>query len=65
MRRTFNDLARSAGVEALVTKSISGHQTDNRVELYSSLAPEEQRSSIAKLIRSLKPLAPSLAAEGP
>lgn len=51
MRRAFNDLARSAGVEALVTKSISGHQTDNMVELYSSVAPEEQRSSIAKVIR--------------
>ena len=51
MRRTFNDLARAAGVEALVTKSISGHQTDNMVELYSSVAPEEQRSSIAKVIR--------------
>jgi hypothetical protein len=28
MRRTFNDLARAAKVESLVTKSISGRLTD-------------------------------------
>jgi hypothetical protein len=28
MRRSFNDLMRLATLEAIVTKSISGHQTD-------------------------------------
>jgi hypothetical protein len=32
MRRTFNDLARVANVETLVTKSISGHLTDRMRE---------------------------------
>ena len=37
MRRTFNDLARVANVEALVTKSISGHLTDRMREHYSTV----------------------------
>jgi hypothetical protein len=45
MRRTFNDLMRVAKVEALVTKSISGHQTDRMREPYSTVTPDEQRRS--------------------
>jgi integrase len=44
MRYTFNDLARSAGVESLVTKSISGHQTDRMKEHHSTVAAHEQRN---------------------
>jgi hypothetical protein len=46
MRRTFNDLARAANVEALVTKSISGHKTDRMVEHYSTVSGAEQRASL-------------------
>jgi hypothetical protein len=50
MRRTYNDLARFAKVDRLVKTSISGHGTDEMEELYSSVAPEEQRAGIAKVI---------------
>jgi integrase len=50
MRRTFNDLARAANVEWLVTKSISGHATDRMVEHYSTVSGAEQRESIAKVV---------------
>jgi integrase len=50
MRRTFNDLARAAKVEALVTRSISGHLTERMQHHYSTVRPDEQRASIAKVI---------------
>src|SRR5690606_30816752 len=49
MRRTFNDLARAAKVEALVTRSISGHLTERMQHHYSTVRPEEQRASIARV----------------
>lgn len=51
MRRTYNDLARAAGVIDLVTRSISGHSTEQMQHHYSTVSAEEQRSSIAKVIR--------------
>jgi integrase len=51
MRRTYNDLARAAGVIDLVTRSISGHSTEQMQHHYSTVSSEEQRSSIAKVIR--------------
>ncbi len=36
LRRTFNDLARAAHVEGVVTKSISGHLTERMRERYST-----------------------------
>jgi hypothetical protein len=51
MRRTFNDLMRQAKVEAIVTKSISGHQTERMREHYSTLTPEEQRRSIGNVVQ--------------
>ena len=60
MRRTFNDLARLANVEAIITKSISGHKTERMREHYSSVQPSEQRESIGRLLRLVKP-APSSA----
>jgi hypothetical protein len=56
MRRTFNDLARLANVEAVVTKSISGHKTDRMREHYSSVQPSEQRESIGRLLRLVRPM---------
>jgi integrase len=51
LRRTFNDLARAAKVESLVTKSISGHVTDRMREHYSTVHPVEQRESIGAVLR--------------
>jgi len=51
LRRTFNDLARQSNVEALVTKSISGHLTDRMREHYSTVQPVEQRESIGRVLR--------------
>ena len=50
MRRTFNDLARAAKVESLVTKSISGHLTDRMKDHYSTVSPGEQRESIGRVL---------------
>jgi integrase len=54
LRRTFNDLARAAKVEALVTKSISGHLTDRMREHYSTVHPVEQRESIGAVLRLVR-----------
>jgi integrase len=54
MRRTFNDLARAAQVEGLVTRSISGHLTEQMQHHYSTVAPEEQRAGIAKVLRLVR-----------
>ncbi len=54
MRRTFNDLARVANVEAIVTKSISGHLTERMREHYSTVTPLEQRESIGRVLRLVK-----------
>jgi integrase len=51
LRRTFNDLARIANVEAIVTKSISGHLTEQMRQHYSTVTPVEQRESIGRLLR--------------
>lgn len=59
MRRTFNDLARAAKVESLVTKSISGHLTDRMKEHYSTVSPSEQRESIGRLLGLVQPEATS------
>jgi integrase len=50
MRRTFNDLARAAKVESLVTKSISGHQTDRMKDLYSTVSNLEKRDCISRVL---------------
>jgi hypothetical protein len=55
MRRTFNDLARVANVEALVTRSISGHLTEQMREHYSTVSPGEQRESIGRVLRLVQP----------
>ena len=60
LRRTFNDLARNAKVEAIITKSISGHQTDRMREHYSTVSAAEQRDSIGSLLGLLKHRAPPM-----
>ena len=51
LRRTFNDLARAAQVNDLVTRSISGHLTDQMQRHYSTVNGGEQREALAKVIR--------------
>jgi hypothetical protein len=55
MRRTFNDLARIAHVESLVTRSISGHKTERMREHYSTVSADEQRESIGRVLQLVKP----------
>jgi len=54
LRRTFNDLARAARVDALVTRSISGHLTEKVQQHYSTVNSDEQRQGIAKVIELTK-----------
>ena len=49
-RRTFNDLARAANVTDLVTRSISGHLTEQMQRHYSTVNGTEQRTALAKVI---------------
>jgi len=51
MRRTFNDIARAAKIEGIVTRSISGHLTERMQLHYSTVNPTEQRASIARVIQ--------------
>lgn len=51
LRRTFNDAARIADLEAVVTKSISGHRTERMREHYSSVSGDEQRNGITKVLQ--------------
>jgi integrase len=51
LRRTFNDLARRAGVDAVVTRSITGHVTEQMREHYSSVDLDEKRAAIANVVR--------------
>ena len=47
----FNDLARRAGVDAVVTRSITGHVTEQMREHYSSVDLDEKRAAIANVVR--------------
>jgi site-specific recombinase XerD len=49
MRRTFNDIARLVGINDIVTRSISGHQTSAMQAHYSTAADIEQRDAVAKV----------------
>jgi hypothetical protein len=49
MRRTFQDLARAAQVQDLVTRSVSGHATEQMQSHYSTVNPQEQRASLGRV----------------
>lgn len=51
MRRTFMDLCRAAEVHDLVTRAVSGHQSLDMQGRYSSVAGDEIRGGIAKVIQ--------------
>lgn len=42
MRRTFQDLARKAGVPSIVKRAISGHSTEEMEEHYSTVSADEK-----------------------
>lgn len=46
MRRTFQDLTRAVGVDAVITRSISGHKTEAMRQRYSTAAGSEQSTAI-------------------
>lgn len=50
MRRTFNDLSRQAGTIGLVTRAITGHETEEMQDQYSTVSPAEKRAAIARVI---------------
>ena len=50
MRRTFQDLGRAAQVQDLVVRAISGHATVEMQQHYSTVAGEEVRAGLAKVI---------------
>jgi integrase len=54
MRRTFNDLTRLAHVEGLVTRSISGHLTEQMRDHYSTVSPDEQRAAVGTVLRVIR-----------
>lgn len=49
MRRTFNDVARAAGINDLVTRSISGHQSQEMQHHYSTARDDEKRAALTKV----------------
>jgi hypothetical protein len=51
MRRTFQDLARAAEIRDVVTRSISGHATEEMQRRYSTVSPDEQQKSLARVLR--------------
>ena len=53
MRRTFQDITRAASVDSVVKRSISGHATEKMEGWYSTVAPDEQRDNLAKVVSLL------------
>lgn len=50
MRRTYQDLCRAANVADIVTRSISGHATEEMQRHYSTVSADEQRAGLAAVI---------------
>jgi integrase len=50
MRRTFQDLARSADIEQIVRQKICGHATDEMTDLYSTIPQPEIERAVGKII---------------
>jgi integrase len=50
LRRTFNDLARRAGMNELVKLAMIGHSDRRMSEVYSSIDPSEKQAELAKVI---------------
>jgi integrase len=55
LRRTFNDLARRAGVDGVVTRSLTGHVTERMTEHYSTVGEDERRGAAVAVLRLVHP----------
>jgi integrase len=62
MRRSFQDLARTAEVRDIVTRSISGHATEQMQRRYSTVTDEEQASCLTRILQMMPPPASTLPA---
>ena len=51
LRRTFNDLARRAGADSIVIRSLTGHVTEKMREHYSTVALDEKRQTAADVVQ--------------
>ena len=51
LRRTFNDLARRAGIDSVVIRSITGHVTESMREHYSTVGLDEKQAAIGTVLR--------------
>jgi integrase len=51
LRRTFNDLSRRAGIDAIVTRSLTGHVTERMQEHYSTVGIDEKKAAMAEVLR--------------
>ena len=54
MRRTFQDLARNADIEAIVRQKICGHATQEMSDLYSTVPQREIQAAIGAVISLAK-----------
>lgn len=54
MRRTFNDIMREAGTHDVVTRSISGHMTEEMQLHYSTAQGKEQRAALERALAFVK-----------
>jgi integrase len=50
LRRTFNDLARRSGTDAIITRAMTGHVTERMREHYSTVGLSEKRTAMANVI---------------
>lgn len=53
MRRSFQDVARQAAIHDVVTRSISGHATEEMQHHYSTAQAAEQRDALSKIAARL------------
>ncbi|HZL18583.1 MAG TPA: tyrosine-type recombinase/integrase [Polyangia bacterium] len=54
MRRTFQDLARNADIEAIVRQKICGHATQEMSDLYSTIPQREIQAAVGAVISLAK-----------
>jgi hypothetical protein len=55
MRRTFQDLARHAQIHDVVTRAISGHETERMQRHYSTAQRDEVRSAVNRVVSLFAP----------
>jgi hypothetical protein len=65
MRRTFQDTTRDGGVEGVVTRAISGHQTEEMQEHYSTARQKEMLAAVTSVVSTLLPERPATDADAP